>query len=129
MRIWRLAEGDVDVYRNLKPSVISDPIGFARRLRDGEFEIDKDKAEDIASYMELVGPHLNGIEKLPRRYRLGKMHVVSTSVVEKHQDILVGRRMKKKGMRWSKKGANNLLALQSRKLCDRWPNEWGVVPE
>lgn len=129
MRIWRLVEGDLDRFRELKPSVLSDPFGFAARLRNGEFGIDEDKAEEIASYLELVAPNLNGIDKLPRRYRRGKMHVISTSVVEKHQDLLVGRRMKKRGMRWSKRGANNLLALQSRKFCNRWPTEWGVVPE
>lgn len=82
-----------------------------------------------ASYFEAIGPHISGIDKLPRRFRRGKMRVISTSVVEKHQDLLVGRRMKKKGMRWSKKGANNLLALQSRRFCNRWPTEWGMVPE
>lgn len=129
MRIWQIAEGDRDVYTELKASVLKDPFGFVSRLRKGEFEIEQEKADDIASYLVAVGSHLNGIDKLPRRYRRGKMRVISTSVVEKHQDLLVGRRMKKRGMRWSKKGANNLLALQSRKLCDRWPIEWGVVPE
>lgn len=129
MRLWTLAEGDVDRYRELKASVLSDPIGFAARVRNGEFPIEGDKAEQIAGYLEGVGPFLNGIDRLPRRYRRGKMRVVSTSVVEKHQDLLVGRRMKRRGMRWSRRGANNLLALQSRKFCNRWPTEWGVVPE
>lgn len=127
MRIWQIAQGDRDVYAELKASVMEDPIAFAARLRNGEFELDPDKADEIASYLLAVGPHLSGIDKVPRRYRRGKMRIISTSVVEKHQDLLVGRRMKRRGMRWSKKGANNLLALQSRKFCESWPSEWGVV--
>jgi hypothetical protein len=48
-------------------------------------------------------------------------------VVEKHQDLVVGRRMKRRGMRWTKRGADNLLALQARSFCDRLLREWGVI--
>jgi hypothetical protein len=55
------------------------------------------------------------------------MHVVGSGVVEKHQDLLVKRRMKGKGMRWTRRGADHLLALQARRFCDRWPTSWGVI--
>jgi len=55
------------------------------------------------------------------------MRVVGSGVVEKHQDLLVKRRMKGRGMRWTRRGADNLLALQARRFCDRWPTGWGVI--
>lgn len=55
------------------------------------------------------------------------MHVVGSGVVEKHQDLLVKRRMEGRGMRWTRRGAEHLLALQARRFCDRWPIAWGVV--
>jgi len=55
------------------------------------------------------------------------MRVVGSGVVEKHQDLLVKRRMKGKGMRWTRRGAEHLLALQAGRFCDRWPTRWGVV--
>lgn len=37
-----------------------------------------------------------------------------SGVIEKMVDVVVGKRMKRQGMSWSKPGANNLLALRSR---------------
>lgn len=75
------------MYDELKPSVFKDPFAFATRLRSGEFDIAQDKAEEIASYLQLVGPHLSGIDKLPRHLRRAQMRVISTSVVERHQAL------------------------------------------
>jgi len=44
---------------------------------------------------------------------------------EKTIGIHVGRRLKKQGMRWSKEGANNLLALRTEKLNRLWRQESG----
>ena len=41
---------------------------------------------------------------------------VGSGVVEKAADVVVGRRMKRRGMSWSREGANNLLALRVREL-------------
>lgn len=43
---------------------------------------------------------------------------VGSGVVEKAVDILVARRMKRRGMSWSREGANNLLALRALHLND-----------
>jgi hypothetical protein len=43
------------------------------------------------------------------------------------KDLLVKRRMKGRGMRWTRRGADHLLALRARRFCDRWPTEWGVI--
>ena len=48
-----------------------------------------------------------------------------SGAVEKNIGIHVGRRLKKQGMRWSKEGANNLLALRTEKLNQLWRDEFG----
>ena len=86
-----------------------------------------DKPKDDKSKMEAVAPDLYGVDRLPRRLRRGRMRVVGSGVVEKHQDLVVGRRMKRRGMRWTRRGAEHLLALRARRVCGRWPSTWGVV--
>lgn len=41
---------------------------------------------------------------------------VGSGVVEKHMDVVIGRRFKGQGMRWTRKGANRLLKLRLREL-------------
>ena len=85
------------------------------------------RAQDLPGYLESVAPDLYGIDRLPARLRRGRMRIVGSGVVEKHQDLVVGRRMKRRGMRWTRRGAEHLLALRARRLCGRWPSTWGVV--
>lgn len=42
--------------------------------------------------------------------------VVGSGAIEKQQDLVVGRRFKGQGMRWTRKGANRLLKLRLREL-------------
>jgi hypothetical protein len=126
-RIWQASGADPGRFADLKTRAFSDPLGLAASIRAGTTEVAGYRAADLAGYLEGVAPHLFGVDRLPRRLRRGRMRVVGTGVVEKHQDLLVGRRMKRQGMRWTRRGAENLLALQARRLCDRWPTSWGVV--
>lgn len=126
-RIWWVAGGDANRHARLKKMAFKDPTGFVAKLRCGELGIESDKAAELAGYIEGVAPHLFGCDRLPRHLRRGRMRIVGTGVVEKHQDILVGRRMKRRGMRWSRLGADNLLALQARRFSGSWPDRWGVV--
>ncbi len=103
----------------------STTLGFAAKLRGGRLAVEPDKAIELARYVEGAAPHLFGCNRLPRAVRRGRMRVVGTGVVEKHQDLVVGRRMKRRGMRWTRRGADNLLALQARCFSDRWPDRWG----
>ncbi|MDQ3772133.1 MAG: hypothetical protein M3343_08640, partial [Actinomycetota bacterium] len=68
-----------------------------------------------------------GCNRLPRDLRRGRMRIVGTGVVEKHQDLVVSRGVKRPGMRWTRRDADNLLALQARRFSDCWPDRWGVV--
>ena len=126
-RIWWVAGGDRKRYARLKKMAFKDPHAFAAKLRRGDLGVEVDKAAELAGYIEGVAPHLFGCNRLPRDLRRGRMRIVGTGVVEKHQDLVVGRRMKKRGMRWTRRGADNLLALQARRFSDCWPDRWGVV--
>jgi len=126
-RIWQVSGADAKLFDELKPLAFSDPVACARKLRRS-LRLRGDLAQEVAGYLEGVAQDLHGVDRLPRRLRRGRMHVVGSGVVEKHQDLLVKRRMKGKGMRWTRRGAEHLLALQARRFCGRWPTRWGVVP-
>lgn len=126
-RCWEVSGNDPARFGELRALAFADPMGLAARLRAGEIHVQGYREKDLAGYLEAVGPDLYGIDRLPRRVRRGRMRVVGTGVVEKHQDLLVKRRMKQQGMRWTRRGAEHLLALQARRFCDRWPTRWGVI--
>ena len=125
-RIWQVSHADTRVFQSLKALAFSDPLACANKLRRS-LRTNPELAREVAGYLQGVARDLHGIERIPRRLRRGRMHVVGSGVVEKHQDLLVKRRMKGKGMRWTRRGADNLLALQARRFCDRWPTSWGGV--
>jgi hypothetical protein len=60
------------------------------------------------------------------RYRLFKEMglCTSTGVVEAGCKIIVGKRLKQAGMRWTKRGANAILALRCYKLSGRLKGYW-----
>lgn len=127
-RVWQASGADPKFFAELKAIAISDPKACARKLRRSP-RVRPDLAHQVAAYLEGVAADLHGVDRLPRhlRRRNDRMRVVGSGVVEKHQDLLVKRRMKGKGMRWSRRGAEHLLALQARRFCDRWPQRWGVI--
>ena len=49
---------------------------------------------------------------------------VGSGVVEKAADIVVARRMKRRGMSWSREGGNNLLALRLLALNNSYDRRW-----
>lgn len=125
-RLWELSGADRVRFEELKALAFSDPVACAKKLRRS-LRLRPDLAQEVAGYLEHVAADLHGVDRLPRRLRRGRMRVVGSGVVEKHQDLLVKRRMKGKGMRWTRRGAEHLLALQARRFCDRWPTSWGVI--
>jgi hypothetical protein len=126
-RVWQVCGADARRFARLKQLAFSDPRGLARRLRRGIPGQRPEFVQELAGYLEAVARDLHGVDRLPRHLRRGRMRVVGSGVVEKHQDLLVKRRMEGKGMRWTRRGADHLLALQARRFCDRWPTTWGVV--
>lgn len=126
-RVWEASGGDTDRFADLRRMAFADPAGLARAIRAGEVAVTGHRAPELPGYLETVAPDLYGVDRLPRRLRRGRMRVVGSGVVEKHQDLLVKRRMARQGMRWTRRGADHLLALQARRMCGRWPSRWGVV--
>jgi hypothetical protein len=125
-RLWQVSGADAAVFEELKRLAFADPMACARKLRRS-VRLNAALAREAAGYLEGVARDLHGVDRIPRRLRRGRMRVVGSGVVEKHQDLLVKRRMKGRGMRWTRRGADHLLALQARRFCDRWPTEWGVI--
>ncbi len=125
-RLWQVSGADAKLFQDLKRLAFADPVACANRLRRS-VRLHPELARETAGYLKGVARDLHGVERIPRRLRRGRMHVVGSGVVEKHQDLVVKRRMKGKGMRWTRRGADHLLALQARRSCDRWPANWGVI--
>jgi hypothetical protein len=126
-RLWEVSGNDRDRFEELKGLAFSDPTALAEGLRTGAVVVQGFRSDELAGYLQGVAPDLYGVDRLPRRLRRGRMRVVGTGVVEKHQDIMVGRRMKGRGMRWTRRGAEAQLALRARRFCHRWPTVWGVI--
>lgn len=74
---------------------------YVKRLQPSDAE-HRGELETFCAYLER---NLDGM-------RYDRSGVVGSGVVEKAADIVVGRRMKRRGMSWSREGANNLLALR-----------------
>jgi hypothetical protein len=123
-RLWEACGHDPPAFRRLYRQALGKPHRLASELRRGMHPVRPDVAAELATYLEHVGADLRGIDKIPTRLRQARMHVVGTGVVEKHQDLVVGRRMKRRGMRWSMRGADHLLALQARRYSGRWDEIW-----
>jgi hypothetical protein len=126
-RVWEASGADPARFADLRRMAFTDPTGLARSIRHGDVAVTGRHGPELPGYLETVAPDLYGVDRLPRRLRRGRMRVVGSGVVEKHQDLLVKRRMGRQGMRWTRRGADHLLALQARRLCGRWPARWGVV--
>jgi hypothetical protein len=77
-------------------------ISYVRRLRPS----DAAHQEELHSFQEYLEANREGLV-----YRRGKLN--GSGVIEKTVDILVARRMKRRGMLWSKDGANNIIALRA----------------
>lgn len=61
--------------------------------------------EALTEFQQYVEQNRDGL-----RYAPGA--IWGSGVIEKMVDVIVGKRMKRQGMSWSKPGANNLLALR-----------------
>jgi hypothetical protein len=89
------------VWGNQAPAAL----GYVQRLQPSDREHRKE-LEHFSTYLQR---NLDGM-------RYDHPGPVGSGVVEKAADIVVGRRMKRRGMSWSRQGANNLLALRVRSL-------------
>jgi hypothetical protein len=92
------------VWRHREPTKA---LAYARRLHPS----DSEHALELGRFCQYLERNLDGM-------RYDRPGPVGSGVVEKAADIVVARRMKRRGMSWSRNGANNLLALRVRSLND-----------
>jgi hypothetical protein len=83
----------------------ADALHYIRHLQPS----DRDHRQELQDFSDYLERNLDGI-------RYHDKGPIGSGVVEKAADIVVGRRMKRRGMSWSREGANNLLALRNRYL-------------
>jgi hypothetical protein len=69
---------------------------------------------DLASYLEGPGQDLYGARRLRRRGARLPPHMQGSGGIERNIGILIARRMKRRGMGWTKRGASSLLAVRLR---------------
>jgi hypothetical protein len=80
---------------------------------------DRDHRQELEDFTAYVERNLDGMH-----YHTNGP--IGSGVVEKMVDIVVGRRMKRRGMSWSTHGANNLLALRKRVLNEEFDRRASV---
>ncbi len=78
----------------------------------------RERLEDLQDYLERNWRGLYGSHSLAPRLsaEARKVLVVGSGAVEKHIGLVICRRMKGQGMRWTRKGANHLLKLRLQRL-------------
>jgi hypothetical protein len=78
------------------------------------FRVRRKQLRDLASYLEGPGQELYGARTLARRGVKLPPHMEGSGGIERNIGILIARRMKRRGMGWTKHGASGLLAVRLR---------------
>jgi len=89
----------------VKTGLVSTAIEYLESLRPS----DARHREALSEFQQYVEENRDGL-----RYKPGA--IWGSGVIEKMVDVVVGKRMKRQGMSWSKRGANNVLALRCRRI-------------
>jgi hypothetical protein len=87
--------------RLVKTNLVEMAVEYLERLRPS----DDRHAEALQQFRQYLEDNRSGL-----RYQ--SQEIWGSGVVEKLVDVVVGKRMKRQGMSWSRSGANNLLALR-----------------
>lgn len=94
------------------------------RLRRMKAQGDTEKQDELIQYLEDNWQGLYGSWSLREKVEAQEVLVVGSGAVEKNIELVIGRRFKKRGMSWSRAGANNLLKLrihrQDRVAWEAW---------
>jgi hypothetical protein len=94
-------------FRRMLDRAFATPDQLARDLVRGRYRGDPEQALKLATYLSTNGASLDTYRRMgPGRWHHG------SGPAEKHIELTVNRRFKRRGMRWSVAGARNLLALR-----------------
>jgi len=95
------------------------------RLRRMMIREEAEKLDELLDYLEDNWEGLYGSWSLRGKVKAQEVLVVGSGAMEKNIELMIGRRLKKGGMSWSREGANNLLKLRVKKqLPDDWEGWW-----
>ena len=101
-------------YRRMLAKAFGAPHHLAKDLLAGRWRVDVDKARELSSYLTHNGDHLHTYRGMgPGEWMRG------SAPAEKHVELTVNRRFKRRGMRWSRRGARNLLAIRLEVIAAR----------
>lgn len=101
-------------FRRMLDRAFSAPHHLAAQLLAGRWKGDPDKARELSVYLTNNGDHLHTY----RAMGAGRwMH--GSAPAEKHIELTVNRRFKRRGMRWSRNGARRLLAIRLEVIATR----------
>lgn len=89
-------------------------VGLAHALGEADLE----RVSQLHRYVRANQHGFYGAWKLRERLspQAKPVAVVGSGAIEKQQDLVIGRRFKGQGMRWTKRGANRLLKLRLQEL-------------
>jgi hypothetical protein len=83
-------------------------LSYLKRLHPS----DQQHAEELRTFQPYVEENIDGMQYSPAEIR-------GSGVTEEVTDSLVKKGMKRQGMSWSRRGANNILALRARHINDQ----------
>lgn len=127
-RLRQITRSDEELYRTLVRMIFGGKLKRLKRLLTlgadlGRF--DPDKVEEFTLYLDENAGGIFGSRKLKGKVSQKEVLVVGSGVVEKNIDIVIARRFKGRGMRWSRAGADRLLRLRTMLLNgDEWTSFW-----
>lgn len=106
-KVREFCRAELHRYPRMLERAFARPGGLARDLRAGRHKGDPEEARLLAGYLDHNASSLYTFTSMgPGRWLHG------SGPVEKHVELQVNRRLKRRGMRWSRRGARNLLALR-----------------
>jgi hypothetical protein len=113
-RIREFCEREEPRFRRMLHRAFARPHHLAAQLRAGRWRGDPEKARELAIYLTNNGDHLHTYRAMgPGQWMHG------SAPAEKHVELTVNRRFKRRGMRWSRRGARNLLAIRLEVIATR----------
>jgi len=114
VKVREFCEREEARFRRMLDKAFSDPHHLAAQLLQGRWRGDADKARELGVYLHNNGDHLHTYRGMgPGQWMHG------SGPAEKHVELTVNRRFKRRGMRWSRRGARNLLAIRLEVIASR----------
>ncbi len=113
-KIRQVCGNDDARYRRMLARAFAAPHALAAQLLAGRWRVEPEKARELSIYLTNNGDHLHTYRAMgPGRWMRG------SAPAEKHVELTVNRRFKRRGMRWSRRGARNLLAIRLEVIATR----------